>query len=265
MPKIIPNSKEIEKAEQVGRQTRKGIRYYAKQFKKMIKRNKMDKINSINAKELIEKLDQVVKEVDYSLDSGANAWLKGIGAPRSSKVDNLQRGLANESAGILHDKIGDDIRMHIAISDNADIIRGYEAGNKNIVDSENPNDLDNLLNGWLAENDIISKDGSLYEKGEDGKIKTDDNGEPIRADADEVKDLINDSENGFDAYMERKGFHSSVQKHEFPKQVAAEPEAVEEVAEVASEKVASKETPATPAPSDQSTTPGGGSKGGGGM
>ncbi|GGI93404.1 hypothetical protein [Legionella impletisoli] len=97
----------------------------------------------------------------------------------------------------------EDITFDVAISDGAEILRGYSTNGDPLSDEESE-ELDKLYNAWLAEKGMLTKDGIIYEATQDGRIKEEASGQAKRADAEKIRQLISDSKEGFSAYVKSK-------------------------------------------------------------
>ncbi|WP_133131156.1 hypothetical protein [Legionella yabuuchiae] len=111
-----------------------------------------------------------------------------------------QTALAEISAKQLsHEKITFDV----AISNDAEILRGYSSEGQPVGDEESE-ELDRLYNGWLAEKGMLTRNGIIYEATNDGRIKADTSGREKRADAEKIRRLITDPKEGFSVYVQEK-------------------------------------------------------------
>lgn len=89
--------------------------------------------------------------------------------------------------------------------------------------------MDKLFNAWLAEKNLLSKDSVIYEVTKKGEIRQDANGNPIKANAERVRAMINDPKNGFYKTLQAKGVQIITQQHDYP---SAQPvQAVQKTAE----------------------------------
>lgn len=222
----VPLKSEIISAMEVAKTTTDAAEYLRDQFIKVLTDAKM--VNE--SEDIIAKVNEFVKYVHYSLASKTDAWLGQLG--ESSDFKNMQRNMADNISSALDESIKDhDIKMplklDIAINDLSQLLRGYSSESKSL-DPEIVAMLDKLFNAWLAENNIVSKDGVLYQSEANGVIKTDSKGRPLIANHDQVKSLLTDNKKGLIQYFQTKGVEMEVAQHPYPaqtpaKEVSAEP------------------------------------------
>jgi hypothetical protein len=104
----------------------------------------------------------------------------------------------------------------IAISPDSEIVRSY-ANNGRGLDESKVSALDNLLNAFLSEHHMLTKDGVVYEKAK-GNIKL-INGEPVRANVNDIKNaLLDPTKAAFAAYVKShaKSVDFKVTEAEYP-------------------------------------------------
>lgn len=70
-----------------------------------------------------------------------------------------------------------------------------------IVTGEVLNAMDTLFNAWLAQSNMVSKDGFIYQGTGDGNIKLDQQGNPMVVPAETLKKML--SGDGFPAYVKK--------------------------------------------------------------
>ncbi|STX27727.1 Dot/Icm secretion system substrate [Legionella beliardensis] len=120
-----------------------------------------------------------------------------------------------------------NLKMDFAISDLAQLLRAFSLDNQPLS-PEVASVIDKLFNAWLAEQDMVSKGSAIYEADASGKIKTDKQGNPIKADAEKIRQLIHDRDKGFDQFLNDKfsklitdkNITASIQEHKYPAQKA---------------------------------------------
>lgn len=131
-----------------------------------------------------------------------------------SKFQNYQEGIAQQSAELF---AGQEIRFDYALSDEAELLRGYSRGNE-VLDEVTAKTLDKLFNAWLAEKGMITKNGTIYEADKNGQI-IQEKGQNKKADAEKIRELIIDKQNGFSEYVREKNASTIIEPvaHEHPK------------------------------------------------
>ena len=95
------------------------------------------------------------------------------------------------------------------------------------LDDKNVAEMDTLFNAWLATNQLISKDGNIYEATEDGQIKLDQSGKPVRLEANAIREQIGNQTSGFEQFMQKMNdsVQITIQQQPYPEQPAAQEEA----------------------------------------
>ena len=182
-----------------------------------------EKVKSVglldDAHEMLDKIREyrdVLSNREALRGDRSRAW---SGDPDSglSDFEILQRDLAQEAQELIGRSLEGELQQAFALSDTAQFLRGYSEDGLPL-DAELLQACDNLFNAWLAENDMIIKSGQIYdstEKGElignDGKPLDSEMSEDIRqnkakkADAQKIKQLLNDPNKGFIAYLAKRG------------------------------------------------------------
>lgn len=223
MAKWIPEKRELLDAMKVGETSIEAAQYFAGRVKQIFSKAKLpDNV----VKEVIEKVEEYARLVSFKLTTGSHLW---SGQPtESSDFNNMQKNIAEEAASKAIDLINGNLRLDIAINNSAQLLRGYSVEGKaldaNVVDS-----LDKLFNAWLAGKGVISKGSTLYEATENGEIKKGSQGKEIKADAERIKSLLNDKDQGFAQFLDKKGIKDiTIQQQEYPG-VQKEAQKVQEV------------------------------------
>lgn len=153
---------------------------------------------------------------EFSVNVGLQRQIKGdpwAGSyQEATDFQNMQRNLGEEAAR----RIGDikQFNMDYAIGDGAQLLRGYD------LDSELTDSADKLFNSWLAENNLLSSNSVIYQCDSHGNVLRDKKGDALPADAAKVRQLIEDPQQGFQAFLQKKGLDSNLQQHAYPTQTA---------------------------------------------
>lgn len=174
-----------------------------------------------SSQSLVSEVKKFAEYVGYNNKSSGSVW---SGVSILSEFKSFQQNLAASAIGNINEQ---DILLDFAVSRDSEFLRGYSSGGKALDDSTNA-ELDTLFNAWLAENNMISKGGVIYESDEAGEIKYDKGeGAPKKADADELKRQIYDKSSGFERFVhERKeDIEFTVREHAYPKEKTPEADA----------------------------------------
>ena len=109
----------------------------------------------------------------------------------------------------------------IAISAESEILRSY-ASNGKAMDDTKVAALDKLLNAYLSQHHMLTKDGVIYQE-ENGEIKS-NKGRPERANAAEIKKILLDKTNGLSVYVKSnaKSLDFKIDEVEFPAKTKAQ-------------------------------------------
>lgn len=181
--------------------------YLVTQFKQLLIRAKMlDKCGDI-----LKKVEEFAKYTTFKLRSSAQPWYGQ--SVESSSFKNMQNNIAMDAVKNLGE-LGieaKDVIFDFAVNDHtSEFLRGCS------VDEKALTTFDKLFNAWLAEKNLISVGSTLYEITADGQIKLDGQGKQVKANPAQVKQLINDPEQGFAKYMEGKGIKITCREQGYP-------------------------------------------------
>lgn len=168
----------------------------------------------------------------------------------TSQFKNLNKNLGLQAAKEFTLKAKNKFDVLIALGDQSNLQRGF------LIDGQAPTsedfkNFDQLLNAWFAENNMVSQDSQLFEVDTEGKVLTDQQGNPIKVSKDKFKDKLIDSSSGFMAFCEKNGLQTTVDYKDLTKP-AAQPN-VESLAE-STEPLKEKTMAPTPA-DDEAPSP----------
>lgn len=224
--------------------------YLVKQFEEILR-----KVGELEKhREFFESVKEFADLVRLKLTASAQPWSGELGP--SSDFHNMHINLAKDAANKLAEyklagHIGGIIKLDLAISNMSQLLRGYTVDGKaldpkNLKELQIIKELDVLNNAWLAQNNIVSKGGRLFEANSDGTIKTDAQGNPIAVDPEKMKKLAEHPEKGLVKFYQDHGVDMSFQLHKDVKEPMVEEQrkVVEKEIEVRSEVSARKEEPA---------------------
>lgn len=152
-------------------------------------------------------VQQMIDILSNHLDNVKRASVTGdvwAGKPLANSFDKYHEDLAAKAAKIVGEK-STNMTLDFALSNKSELLRGYTS-NGNLLDKKTESAMDKLFNAWLAENNMISKGGVIYEGTKDtaakDHIKQDNEGNPVRADAKLLREKINDG--SFEQYVQKK-------------------------------------------------------------
>ncbi|MDP1603595.1 MAG: hypothetical protein Q8M03_10060 [Legionella sp.] len=223
----------------------------ANYFLDQLKRALANVDKSINTAPLLTKISEFVDNVHMQRDFREDPWYGNIEI--KTDFQNLQQNLAKDAADRILQAENDSIKMDFALSEQADFLRAFSPSDKAITTA-----LDRIFNYSLATKKMISKGGAIYEANENGEIQTDKAGNPIRANAENVKKIIKAV---FQKYLEEKGIKVTTQEKTYPEkkpQVVTKPEV--KAPEQPTVEVTTPEV--SPAEAETPTTKAGGGMGG---
>jgi len=217
--------------------TAEAAEYFYRRFAEKLKATKMLE----SSKDVLEKVLEFVDNVRLC-DSRQNSWRGGSAKDILTDFQNLQQKLAETSLQTVTQQVHDDLRLDIAVSDIAQLLRGYSTDGVPL-EGDLLLALDRLFNAWLANNDMISKGSTIYVCDEHGEIKMDARGQPVKVQAERVRQLIDDQVEGFATYITAKGMPTTVVQHEYPEQAPISEPAPEAATEGVSIESPSSESP----------------------
>ncbi|WP_131782197.1 hypothetical protein [Legionella gresilensis] len=186
--------------------------------------------------EVLDRVKQFEKNVSIRYGKLSDPWR---GRPEDIKTD-FENAQHNMGLALLEDvspSLADgQLNMDFAISDDSQLLRAFSL-NEQPLDTTAATAIDTLFNSWLAENEMVSRDSVIYESDRNGDIKIDENGQLTKANAQRVRELIADRDNGFAHYLNEKfknhtphqDLKASVQPHAYPEQAQVVEQPVEPV------------------------------------
>jgi|GEM_PF-2344675 len=223
---LLPDTKAVQNAFEVAGNNLEACQYIQEQ---LIIRFSNERVDS---SDFLETVDTIVENV--ALQQNASDPWSGQESVGSS-FHALQQNLANMAASSIASQVQGALKMDYAISDISQLVRGFSIDGQAADEAAIPS-LDNLLNAWFAQKNIVTKDGVLFESDSNGEIIKDKAGNPVRESADKVKTLIADREEGLEKYLNTKGIKAEIQEHKFPEEkVQAVPTAETSATEIRAE------------------------------
>lgn len=131
------------------------------------------------------------------------------GQPPKTPFQLQQDSLVARAAKVLSEGTLVRLILDIALSNTAELLRGYSQEGAPL-DEETLAVIDKLFNAWLAQDELVSKGGVIYEGTTEGDPKTDAQGNPIRANATELRQKIPEE---FNSYAKKYNFEVTVIDH----------------------------------------------------
>lgn len=200
-----------------------------------------------DSEKLMGKVYQIHDQRQREEHNSADIWQ---GYPPKTAAEYYQDSYATEAADFLYKDEQDAVYdFFFAINEeNATLLRAY-LNNAQMIDPASPNGaqklaaLDKLFNSWLAKNGYLTKDGTIYLMKPNGDIDKDLAGNPIKANANDIKKLL--GTNDYQKYLLSKDIKlNAVHEQAFPETKKAAPVTERHVvAEAASKTVAPEAAP----------------------
>ncbi|MFC3909100.1 hypothetical protein ACFORL_08435 [Legionella dresdenensis] len=206
------------------------------------------------AREFLIPLKEIVDNMGLQKDR-SNPWEGEM--PNRSGFENLQRNVSQDSAKAIIDELaGKSVKIDYAIETNfAQLVRGFSSEGAPL-DPALQKKLDYLLNAWLAEKQVVNDESVLYQADSKGQTVTDKAGKPSRADAERIRQLIEDKQEGLAKFYADRGVKVQMQQRPFPPEyIKAD---VTEGKPVAQQPAARQEAGQTPAEPEAPTASSGG-------
>lgn len=212
MAEYVPDKASLLKIMEVVT-TGDAAKYFYSQFESKLGKAKM--LESSQA--ILAKVAEFVANVCLCEDRHEQNYWAGKLQDILTDFQNLQQKLAESSLETVVENISGNLKLDIAISNLTELLRGYSTDGEPIS-GDLLLALDRLFNAWMAEKDMISKGSTIYECDANGEIKKDSQGEPIRVEAEQIRELITDPDEGFAEYLSDKGMPVDVELHQYPEQ-----------------------------------------------
>lgn len=161
---------------------------------------------------LVEKLDEWEKLVSAGLRESETQW-----SGEYVKRNTLGTSLMNLSEDAIKNANVTEIEnmhMDFAISQQAQLVRAYSTNNEPLGEKA-LEAMDLSFTAWLAEQNMLVEDGVLYAVDKNGK------NQPV--DPQQAEKLIQHENQGFRAYVKKKGIELDIEQQEYPAQSEATP------------------------------------------
>jgi hypothetical protein len=172
-----------------------GVEYFQQQLHSMLeKRNQLQAYST-----LLKEVSLMVDSARYQDQHRGTPWSGDTYRPYLPQSDfaSFQQFLASMSAQSIQQQ---QITLDCALSDASEYKRAFSSDGE-LLDGESLDAMDTLYNAWLAEQQLISKGGVIYQGTEEGDIREDKQGNPIKANAERLRAMMMDDKRGFSAYV----------------------------------------------------------------
>ena len=130
-----------------------------------------------------------------------------------SDFENYQKNLCNTGLQVLLKNITGEIKIDWAASDLAEMVRRFQENGEEFG-PESAAAMDKVLNYLLANKNMVSKNGEIYEAN-DGTIR-EVAGKPVKADKEKIAEVMNVD---LPKFLKDNKLQATSQEHNFPKQV----------------------------------------------
>jgi len=206
-----PTIKAINDGMEITKYSFEGAEYLEQTFKKRMV--KLGKSMEESSKGMQRQLNEHTKFVAVKNNPAHKIW---SGEPVKTGMENFQNFIVNNAAKEFTDKIQRPIKINFAVSDESHYIRGFKVEGEKLASeklaSELEQPLDQVINGFFAENGLMLKGSYLYETTDEGTIKQ-VNGINVKAEPIKTKEKI---ANGLAQYLEGKKISATVKGREYP-------------------------------------------------
>jgi hypothetical protein len=181
--------------------------YLVEQFEKKLKSSKPYD----SSEKVLARVKEYATNVHLQRDNRENPWL---GTIEKIKTDfqNLQQNLADSALKTLVASVEGEVKMDFAVSSYSELLRAFSIDGKPLEPAVIAA-LDKLFNSSMAADNMISKNGVIFEATAHGEVRKDKDGNPIKAPVEKINRVI--SEN-FAKYLEKAGVQVMAQQHAFP-------------------------------------------------
>lgn len=203
-------------------------RYAAERYDEVIIKLKLqDKPAAIKMGKSLQHIAELLESEEPSMNAAMRASIDALKRPNQIRQDTL----ALDAQKTLGDIKSKPIDMIYGISDQSEILRIYSIDGDH-VDSSVDEKIDAVFNGWLVSNDLLIKDGVIYESDEEGEPKLNTNGTLKRADPDVLRELFEDPDQGLSSSLKRKGLSIETQVYPYPESRAEVDKQIQEATAV---------------------------------
>lgn len=158
---------------------------------------------------LVKKFETYATEVSQGAELATSSW-KGEMPLTAYANASEQRVRAIEQQVPQGAALTVPIAIGIDFADEGKLNRGYLVNNIP-ASPEEIQLLDTSFHGWLASQGLLCRKPYIYEATEHGKIKTDNDGTPIKADLAQLETALKDEGRGLKSYIEAHAYGFKVE------------------------------------------------------
>ncbi|KTD65301.1 hypothetical protein [Legionella spiritensis] len=217
----LPTKEDLRKLFELAKKTPEVATYSREQFENILKKaGKGIYESSAAVRKTVREFEQ---NVYFQMTPIGDTWAGE--APAGSDFRNMQGNISKNALTSLKEQVKGALKMDFAISDIAQLVRGYSVDGKSLDPEENSEAIaymDKIFNAWLADKGYLSEGSIIYECDSNGEKLKDKAGNPVKADTKKVSQQINDPKEGFQKFLEGKlkgeEITFTAQEHKFPKQ-----------------------------------------------
>ncbi|MBA2711623.1 MAG: hypothetical protein H0U57_13670 [Tatlockia sp.] len=195
------------------------IDYACTQFDR--KMNSLGKEMIAGSQAIKATLEEHRQNVYMQRPSQESQW-RGM-APESS-YNHYQSGRATLASKNLQANEISDVQVDFALSDSSQFLRAFSSNGQSL-DTEVQISVDELLSTYLSKNNLFAEVTPeatiIYENDGNGHIRVDNKGQPVNADPEQVRELLQDSKKGFQSYLKEHGINSNLRARPFPEETPA--------------------------------------------
>lgn len=165
----------------------------------------------------LEAFGNHVNNINLAVVDRSSSW-DGISPENTSLLKRFQAFQLEQTIDTL--KGIENFNLDFAIDDEkGHFIRAITVNGAD-ADKKTTEGFDQLLSASLVQNQMIVKDGIVWQLDQNDEILTDNQGNPIHADPESIRRVLLDPRNQFQKYCAGKGLKFTVVEHPFPTPVA---------------------------------------------
>lgn len=200
----LPNGESLNKLLQV-LTTKEAAEYFSKEYIQDLVGAKKDKEFAA----LIDEVKDFPIKVAMQESTDGSEW---DGKKPLAPFQRFQANLSNAADATAPS--GKDIMFGYIIDDQSNYLGGFVA-DKKTMDEAGTQAMNVHFNSWLAAQNKSKQDGVIYEATTSGQILMGEKGEPLKANPDELRALIEDKDKGFSQFMSERDDSIRLATHHF--------------------------------------------------
>ena len=158
---------------------------------------------------VLDEMKNYVELIHAQTPAGSKYWTGDQKAAILSKFRTFQASLAKAAADSLVASIpeGKKIDFIYDMNDKSELLQGYLIDGEPIPDDEEGSavkeQINNVYSDWLTQNQMICRDGIIFQCDDNGEIKEKD-GQPLKVSSSNYKKLFENEKNGFSNFVKEK-------------------------------------------------------------